>query len=139
MNIQTKISKPKKLLKPPDDIKKTIELITSKIVYIQEIIRETMSSIKKNKKDRIFSDNEATLSISVLGDLFTKTKILTEKIILCEKPADVDHNLAECQQVIDKLSTIICGFGTKTIDDLLFISFGKLSLKIVFQISLALK
>ena len=124
MNIQPKISKPKKLLKPPDDIKKTIELIASKIVYIQEIIRETMSSIKKNKKDKIFSDNEATLSISVLGDLFTKTKTLTEKIILCEKPADLDNNLAECQQVIDKLSTIICGFGTKTIDDLLFISFG---------------
>ena len=124
MNIQPKISKPKKLLKQPDDIKKTIELIASKIVYIQEIIRETISSIKKNKKDKIFSDNEATLSISVLGDLFTKTKTLTEKIILCEKQADVDNNLAECQQVIDKLSTIICGFGTKTIDDLLFISFG---------------
>ena len=124
MNIQPKISKPKKLLKPPDDIKKTIELIASKIVYIQEIIRETMSSIKKNKNDKIFSDNEATLSISVLGDLFTKTKTLTEKIILCEKQADVDNNLAECQQVIDKLATIICGFGTKTIDDLLFISFG---------------
>ena len=124
MNIQTKISKPKKLLKQPDDIKKTIELIASKIVYIQEIIRETMSSIKKNKKDKIFSDNESTLSISVLGDLFTKTKTLTEKIILCEKQADVDNNLAECQQVIDKLATIICGFGTKTIDDLLFISFG---------------
>lgn len=124
MNIQPKISKPKKLLKPPDDIKKTIELIASKIVYIQEIIRETMSSIKKNKKDKIFSDNESTLSISVLGDLFTKTKTLTEKIILCEKQADVDNNLVECQQVIDKLATIICGFGTKTIDDLLFISFG---------------
>lgn len=119
-----KDSRPKKTVKQPDDIKRTIELVTVKITYIQEIIRDTMYSIKQNKKERIFSDNEATLSINVLNDLFSKTKIITDKISVCDKQTELDSHIIDCQNVINKLSTIICGFGTKTLDDLLFISFG---------------
>ncbi len=107
-----------------DNIKNIIRIITDKIGYIQEIIRNTMSSIKKNKKDGIFSENETTLSINVLCDLFEKTKTNYDKIKVCETQPEIDVHLTECQFIIDKLSTIICGFGTKNLDDLLFISFG---------------
>ena len=107
-----------------DNIKNIIRIITDKIGYIQEIIRNTMSSIKKNKKDGIFSENETTLSINVLCDLFEKTKTNYDKLKVCETQSEIDVHLTECQSIIDKLSTIICGFGTKNLDDLLFISFG---------------
>jgi len=124
MNNPNLPNKSKKLVKPPDDIVKMKDAIANKIAYIQDIIRNTISSINQNKKERIFSDNEVSLSVNVLVDLFKKTIILNEKILVCANQADIDSNIIECQTVINKLSTIICGFGTKTIDDLLFISFG---------------
>jgi len=118
------IGKSKKIAKQPYDIKKTIDALANKITYIQDIISDTIRSIKHNKKERIFSDNEVTLSVNVLTELFIKTKIIYEKIIVSDKQIELDNHILECQTVINKLSTMICGFGTKSIDDLLFISFG---------------
>ena len=102
-----------------NDLHKFIE---EKITYIQEIIRNTISSIKLNKEHDIFSNNDANLSISVLTELYEKTnetsKQLRNNNKNCEKLID------SLQKIIDKLSMIICGFGTKHIDDLLFIIFG---------------
>lgn len=110
--------------KSTDDIKNLICIIADKLNYIQEIIRNTMLSIQKNKTDGIFSNNEANLSINVLCDLFEKTKLISTNLTTSHNKTDIDKALSECQDVINKISLIICGFGTKSIDDLLFISFG---------------
>ena len=99
--------------------------ILEKTIYIQEIIRNTILSIKKNKRLEIFSNNDATLSINMLSELYVKT---TTVISECGNPFDKEQTkdkiIENLQKIIDKLSLIICGFGTKNIDDLLFISFG---------------
>lgn len=99
--------------------------ILEKTIYIQEIIRNTILSIKKNKRLEIFSNNDATLSINMLSELYVKT---TAVISECGNPFDKEQSkdkiIENLQKIIDKLSLIICGFGTKNIDDLLFISFG---------------
>jgi ATP-dependent Lon protease len=106
--------------KDDNDLHKFIE---EKVIYIQEIIRDTISSIKRNKEHEIFSNNDANLSISVLTELYEKTNEISKQLRSnnnknCEKLIDA------LQKIIDKLSMIICGFGTKHLDDLLFIIFG---------------
>lgn len=104
------------------DITNIIEFIVEKNVYIQEIIRKTIISIKKNKLYEIFSNNDISLSINVLTELYEKTREIDIKIT--EKTNETEKIIENMQKIIDKLSMIICGFGTLCIDDLLFISFG---------------
>lgn len=104
-----------------DDIHK---FINEKIIYLQEIIRKTIISIKNNKQNEIFSNNDANLSITVLTDLYEKTIEIDRLLSTASSPKETDHTIELLQKIIDKLSMIICGFGTKNIDDLLFISFG---------------
>ena len=93
--------------------------IEEKIKYIQEIIRSTIISIKKNTYYEIFSNNDINLSISVLNEIYSKTKDIMKSI-----NKHSDKTIDSLQKIIDKLSMLICGFGTKRIEDLLFISFG---------------
>ena len=94
--------------------------IKEKNIYIQEIIRRTIISIKKNKSHEIFSNSDVTLSINILNELYEKTK----EINLNEQNDDTDKLIEYLQKIINKLSMIICGFGTSNINDLLFISLG---------------
>jgi hypothetical protein len=98
--------------------------IEEKILYLQEIIRNTIISIKKNKENEIFSNNDTTLSISVLIELYEKTNEISRQIKSNFNSKTSDKLIELLQKVIDKLSMIICGFGTKKIEDLLFIIFG---------------
>ena len=91
--------------------------------YIQEIIRNTIFSIKQNKLLEIFSNNDATLSINMLTELYDKTREVDKNIVDITS-TNMDKTIEILQKIIDKLSMIICGFGTKNFDDLLFISFG---------------
>uniref|UniRef100_A0A6C0DSY0 Lon proteolytic domain-containing protein n=1 Tax=viral metagenome TaxID=1070528 RepID=A0A6C0DSY0_9ZZZZ len=104
------------------------KFILEKTIYIQEIIRNTVLSIKKNKQYDIFSNNDATLSINMLSELYIKTTAVISDCTATTQSNDNTTNqekvIDNLQKIIDKLSLIICGFGTNNIDDLLFISFG---------------
>lgn len=104
-----------------NDLHKFIE---EKISYLQEIIRNTIISIKRNKENEIFSNNDATLSITVLTELYEKTTDISRQLKTIGNNKSSDKLIDLLQKVIDKLSMIICGFGTLKIDDLLFIIFG---------------
>lgn len=110
------------------DTKNYIEIkqfIIDKILYIQDIIRNTILSIKHNKKYEVFSNNDTTISTNMLYDLYEKTNNITSE---CETLQPTQENqgkiIDQLQKVIDKLSMIICGFGTIYMNDLLFITFG---------------
>ena len=105
-----------------NDINDLKDFIKEKNKYIQEIIRNTIISIKKYKNLEIFSNNDSSLAINVLNDLYKKTNEILLKID--ELNSNNDTIIELLQKIIDKLSMIICGFGTENIDDLLFISFG---------------
>jgi len=62
------------------DVTNITEFIIEKNLYIQEIIRKTIISIKRNKLYEIFSNNDITLSINVLSELYEKTKEIDTKI-----------------------------------------------------------
>jgi ATP-dependent Lon protease len=107
-----------------NDCKELKTFIDEKTYYIQEIIRNTIISIKKNKKNEIFSNNDANLSISVLTELYERTNEINSKNNTSTLLKEFDGLIDSLQTIIDKLSMIICGFGTLMIEDLLFISFG---------------
>ena len=94
--------------------------IIDKIVKIQNVIRNTIISIKSNKNNDIFSNNETLLSITALSELYDKTKEL-EKMDIKNENARILENI---QKMNDKLMMIMCGFGTKHLDDLLYVFFG---------------
>jgi len=98
------------------------KFINEKIIYLQEIIRNTIISIKSNKNNEIFSNNDTILSISILNELYEKTKDI--KNIEKNNKNELIKAIEELQKITDKLLMIICGFGTKNIEDLLYISFG---------------
>jgi ATP-dependent Lon protease len=100
-----------------------LNFITKKICYIDEIIQNTILSIKQYKMYELFSENDTKLSITILTDLFKKNKELYEETIN-NKSLTTEYLINALQKIIDKLSMIVCGFGTKNIMDLLFISFG---------------
>lgn len=102
--------------------KNNLELfLKEKTEYIQNVIRSTITSIKTNNLMNVFSNNDTNLSLSVLDDIFDKTIEIQKELMHKHKQ---DELLNTLQGVIDKLSLIICGFGTQKIEDLLFICFG---------------
>ena len=123
-------------------------LINEKVSYIQEIIRNTILSINYYKKCEIFSNSDVVICVNTLVELYGKTVQMLKKLVYVPKttilentqlhpqPSDavpiitsqkfdeINAIIDELQQIIDKISIVICGFGTKQMADLLYISFG---------------
>ena len=118
-NIQLSISKNKRK-QNTDGI---MNILHNKNTIIQDIIQNTILSINHKKLEGIFSNNDSILSISILTDLYSKTNTINDQLSNIQNNK-TDEIIESLQKVIDKLSVIICGFGTNYINDLLFISFG---------------
>lgn len=99
-----------------------ITFLKKKISYLQEIIQKTFYSIQSNHLNGIFSSNDTNVSTSILYKLYKNIDEINANI----DQDNIDKNaiINDTQRIIDKLSVVICGFGTKSICDLLFIVFG---------------
>ena len=100
------------------------EIVLEKSNRMQNIIRNTILSIKTNKNNDIFSNNDTILSISILTDLFEKVSLVSN-----EKHTNKKEQLDNLRKISEKLFMIICGFGTKYMEDLLYIGFGPESIE----------
>ena len=100
--------------------------VRDKVKYFQEITRNTILSIQQNKINTLFSNSDVNVSIHTLLEIYEKTVIITNTITNnYEMTAQKNEALIESlQEIVDKLSIIICGFGTRNFDDLLFICSG---------------
>ena len=96
-------------------------VINEKITNMQDIIRNTILSIKSSKNQYIFSNNDSILSISLLSELYES--IVTIKTEFCQNKNDPRKIIDSLQKINDKLMMIICGFGTRYMKDLLYINF----------------
>ena len=96
----------------------------NKLKYIQTILKNTIISIKRNQQNRLFSDNDKNLSITILIELYQKTDEIEIGLNSTTDKEHIEHMISNLQKVIDKLSVVICGFGTQHIEEMLFISFG---------------
>lgn len=88
-----------------------------KISFLQEVIRNTILSIKNNKIKDIFSNNDAILSVSLLTDLYESSQILTKMEAITKN--DHGKRTELLKKITEKLLMVVSGFGTKNMDDLL--------------------
>jgi len=98
----------------------TIIFIKNKIKYLYEVIRCTIYSVQNNKRNDILSSSDVNNCVSTLTDLYNKIKDF-EKF---ENITNEETLLDNFQSLLEKLSGVICSFGTYNFADLLNISFG---------------
>jgi len=110
-----------------------IELfIKNKTIYIQQIIRDTIIAIVKHNTEKLFSNSDAKLAIPILNNLYSDTENIIQELPN-QNQTQLDALLDRLQKIVNNLSMIICGFGTRKIEDLLFIIFGSEFKHLSFQ------
>jgi len=104
------------------------KLIKDKLIRIQLIIQNTISQFHYYRRLDIISNSDLMICTSTLVDCYEKcVAMITDIDNGHEKYTHIDQidgAINELQTIIDKLSIIMCGYGTKNIDDIFFISFG---------------
>ena len=97
--------------------------INNKILYAQKIIQNTIVSIQYYKLLDIFSNNDINICITTLTELFLKFSELIQE----NKNKTNPHEkiVSNYETLMEKLEIIIKSFGTKNIQDILYISFGE--------------
>lgn len=110
-------------------------LIKEKVECIQDIIRNTIISIEKYKKYDIFSNSDTNICIYTLNALYEKTtQIMDKNKSYMHKHTHSNYNYLDedineiiqlLQQISDRLCAILSNFGTYSLDDLLYVSFGQ--------------
>jgi ATP-dependent Lon protease len=113
-------------------------LICEKAVQLNQIIRNTVLSMNINRKYDIFSNSESILCIGSLSELHEKCSEITTTVKSLPQVnvadfainadttpiVEINTHISKLQQVVDKLSVLISGFGTRNLSDLLYISLG---------------
>lgn len=103
------------------------QLIHDKLQRIQSIIKHTLSQFNYYRKFEIIANSDVVLCSSTLSECYEKCESMIRQLSSDPKYDNIDkinEAINELQSVIDKLSIIMCGYGTKRIEDILFISFG---------------
>jgi len=103
-----------------DDVNDLTKLITERLEYIQEMIRRTSTSTQYYKKLAIFSNVDLNACQIALNDLYASTVELTNTM----KSEPIESSINSLQKIIDRISVIMSGYGTKQIDDLIYITMG---------------
>lgn len=98
----------------------TIIFIKNKIKYLYEVIRSTIFSVQNNKRNEILSNSDVNNCISTLTDLYSKINEFEN----FDNSVNEEMLLDGFQSLLEKLSVVICSFGTYNFKDLLNISFG---------------
>ncbi len=122
MSVNSKKRQPiiKNNLSNDNDQTKIAGLIKDRIYRAREIITDTIISVQLYRKYNIFSNSEVNICITSLRELHSKTVDTFQKI----QSESIETIIDELQLIIDKLTAIISTFGTKCVDDMIYMTFG---------------
>ena len=96
--------------------------LKQKIKYFQNIIRRTILYVQKYKSMDILGASELNVCLKNLEDIFNSLKKIEIKFFKNDK----NENLIEkLQEINNELAVIFRTFGTKKIDDLICVVFGR--------------
>ena len=99
------------------------KFILSKIFRYQDILNKTYLSLQKQKDLKIIQQSDVNSCIEELNTINNSIKDLLEEAN--SSTIINDELLAKLQEINNSLSIILKQYGSKEIDDILFVSFGE--------------
>ena len=101
-------------------------IIKEKVERIQRIIQGTVSTLNRYRTIEIITNSDLMLCTTSLVECFDKSAQLTSAVNASadETAEQISQYIEQLQAIIDKLSVVMCGYGTHNIDDIVFVSFG---------------
>ena len=105
-----------------------ILLMNEKLIRIQGIMQRTLQTLNSHRTLNIISNSDIIVCTSTLIDCFKKSNLIIQhlqelKSTNCNA-GQINQFIDQLQQIIDKLSIIMCGYGASSVSDILYISFG---------------
>jgi hypothetical protein len=97
------------------------DFIFEKSKKVNEIIQNISSSLQKHKKLDIFSNSDINACNFNLKEIHNKNK----EMLLSIQNDNETETLTKMQNVFNKTSTLVAGFGTDSLDDIIYLVFGK--------------
>jgi endopeptidase La len=112
----------------PSALREIAKLIKSKMIKIQGIIQRILQTLNHYRGLNIISNSDLIVCTTTLIECFDKSSSITS---LLETDGESSHTVEkinkyidQLQQIVDKMSIIMCGYGASSIEDIFFISFG---------------
>ena len=99
--------------------KDLLEIYNKEHENIKNIIIRSIITIENKISLNLFSDTDSDIAITCLNGLFQKMNKISNKKNF------TNELIIELQSIVDDLTTIICGFGTQNVNDLIYVSTGK--------------
>jgi ATP-dependent Lon protease len=103
---------------PNDKLK---DFIFEKSKKINSIIQNVLISLQKHKKLDIFSNSDLNVCTFNINEIHNKN----EDMILSIEIDREQEILTKLQNIFNKMSTLVSGFGTNELNDVLYLVFGK--------------
>lgn len=101
------------------------QLIRDKLNRIQIVLQNTLSQLNVYRGLNIISGSDVIVCTTTLIECYEKTQVMTNAVVHGECTMEkINEMIDQLQQIIDKLSIIMCGYGTQRLEDIFFISFG---------------
>ena len=105
------------------NIDKILEILINKVRVYEEIITKTKINADNYLKMNILNTTELNSCLSELNFLLDDVRLL-EVYLKDNESYDVDNVINDIQTINNKLSTIIKKYGTRDIDDLIYVCLG---------------
>jgi ATP-dependent Lon protease len=99
-------------------------LLQDRIRYIQAIIRNTSLSVQGYSRFELFSNSEVNLCMTSLNILYENAEIIKQSFFSSQTNENPEIFIDKLQNIINNLSPILAKYGTKNIDDIIYICFG---------------
>jgi len=103
-----------------------LKIINEQILYIQEIIQNTVISLQIYNRYELFSNNDMNQHTLLLNGLLDKSKEIAGTLKIA---GDIENCIHKIQTIINELTQIISKIGTLKMCDLIYIAFGSDFLK----------
>ena len=101
------------------------KLICEKLIRLRVIIQNTLKALNSYRSINLISNSDIIVCTTTLIECYEKTISMMTQLTTESHTVDkINLEIDQLQQIIDKLSIIMCGYGTLNIEDIFFISFG---------------
>ena len=108
----------------PSALQEIAKLIRTKMHKIQAIIQRIMQTLNSYKCLNIISNSDLVVCSSTLIECFEKSAKIMEQLDTGNYVVDkINSYIDQLQNIVDKMSVIMCGYGAASIEDIFFISF----------------